>query len=147
MNIDQAFTILNSSVLLPWLLMVIAPKWKFTQQMIQLKWPVLLYAIVYVVLLVMIVMTTNNSSMDFMSLQAIKAAFGQDQVMLLGWVHYLAFDLFVGMWALKDGQTRGVPHYLMVPCLIFTLMYGPVGLLLYSILRYFYAPKETSTII
>lgn len=146
MNIDQAFTILNSSVLLPWLLMALAPKWKFTQQMIQLKWPVLLYAIVYAGLLGMIVMTTSNSSMDFMSLQAIKAAFGQDQVMLLGWVHYLAFDLFVGMWELKDGQTRGVPHYLMVPCLIFTLMYGPVGLLLYSIIRYFYPQKEVTPV-
>jgi hypothetical protein len=141
MNLDTAFTILNSSVLLPWLLMAVVPQWKFTQQMIASKWPVLLYALVYGGLLVMIVMTTNNSSMDFMSLQAIKAAFGQDQVMLLGWVHYLAFDLFVGMWELQDSQERGVPHFMVVPCLIFTLMYGPVGLLLYSIIRYFSPQK------
>ena len=141
MKVDLAFTILNSSVLVPWLLMVVAPKWKFTQQMIALKWPVLLYALVYAGLLGIIVMTTTNSSMDFMSLQAIKTAFGQDQVMLLGWVHYLAFDLFVGIWELQDSQVRGVPHYMMLPCLIFTLMYGPIGLLLYCIIRYFYPQR------
>jgi hypothetical protein len=46
-------------------------------------------------------------------------------------VHYLAFDLFIGGWELRDAQRRGVPHLLLLPCLGLTLMFGPLGLLVY----------------
>jgi hypothetical protein len=54
-----------------------------------------------------------------------------------GWIHYLIFDLFVGAWEARDARRRGVPHLLLVPCLLFTLMIGPVGLLLYVVVRFF----------
>ena len=53
----------------------------------------------------------------------------------LGWVHYLAFDLFVGSWQVRDAQERGIPHLAVVPSLILTFLFGPVGLLLYFIIR------------
>jgi hypothetical protein len=54
-----------------------------------------------------------------------------------GWIHYLIFDLFVGAWEARDARRRGVPHLLLVPCLLATLMIGPVGLLLYVLVRFF----------
>ena len=55
--------------------------------------------------------------------------------MLVGWVHYLAFDLWVGAWAVEDAGKRGVPHWAMVPVLFLTLMAGPIGLLVYLAAR------------
>jgi hypothetical protein len=56
--------------------------------------------------------------------------------MLAGWVHYLAFDLFIGAWQVRDAQRRGIKHLWVVPCLLTTLVFGPAGLLLYFIMRY-----------
>jgi hypothetical protein len=52
-----------------------------------------------------------------------------------GWIHYLVFDLFIGAWQSRDAQRRGLPHWAVIPCLIVTLLAGPVGLLLYLALR------------
>jgi hypothetical protein len=112
--------------------------------MIRSKWPIVILAIAYLSLLLIDFFTATNNSIDFMSFESIKAAFGRDEVMLIGWIHYLAFDLFVGMWELKDGQARKIPPYFIVPCLIFTLMYGPVGFLLYVILKQFYPSQATT---
>jgi hypothetical protein len=55
---------------------------------------------------------------------------------LVGWVHYLVFDLFVGAWEVRDARRREIPHLAVVPCLVVTLMLGPVGLLAYLTLRF-----------
>jgi Mn2+/Fe2+ NRAMP family transporter len=52
-----------------------------------------------------------------------------------GWIHYLVFDLFVGAWQVRDAQRRGITHLAVIPCLVLTLLAGPVGLLLYLALR------------
>ena len=71
----------------------------------------------------------------FGSLAAVSVLFTVDELLLAGWVHYLAFDLFVGAWEVRDSQSRGIHHLLVIPCLLATFMAGPAGLLLYWILR------------
>ena len=71
----------------------------------------------------------------FGSLAEVRALFESPWLLLAGWIHYLAFDLFVGAWEVRDAQRLGLHHLLVVPCLALTLMFGPVGLLLYLVLR------------
>ena len=52
-------------------------------------------------------------------------------LLLAGWIHYLAFDLLVGSWEVRDARERGIGHLLVVPCLILTFLFGPAGWLLY----------------
>ena len=61
--------------------------------------------------------------------------FSNPYVLAAGWIHYLAFDLFVGAWEVYDSQKNGLPHRLVIPCLVLTLMLGPAGLALYLGLR------------
>ena len=68
-------------------------------------------------------------------LGAVRALFADDRALLAGWTHYLAFDLFVGSWEVRDAQRVGVHHLLVAPCLLLTFLLGPVGLLLYFALR------------
>ncbi len=55
-------------------------------------------------------------------------------LVLAGWVHYLAFDLFIGSWQVRDARRNRVPFVLVVPCLVLTFLFGPIGLLLYLLL-------------
>src|SRR4051812_21348401 len=52
-------------------------------------------------------------------------------MLLAGWTHYLAFDLFVGRWEVRDAQRRGIPHLLITPALVLTFLLGPAGFLFY----------------
>ena len=72
---------------------------------------------------------------DFSSLAGVEQLFQNPWLLLAGWVHYLAFDLFIGSWEVRDAAERGIRHWVVIPCLFFTFMFGPVGLLLYFALR------------
>lgn len=71
----------------------------------------------------------------FGSLSAVARLFENRYALLAGWVHYLAFDLFIGSWQVRDAGRHEIRQWLVVPCLLFTLMFGPVGLLLYLAIR------------
>lgn len=135
MPTETLFTIFNTGVILPWLLLWVAPKWKGTQWMAKTQLPVLILAVAYLVFIIWAFTLPEETGIDFTNFDSIRAAFARPEVMLVGWVHYLAFDLAVGLWEFRDAQKRAMPHWLLVPCLIFTLMYGPVGYLLYMLAR------------
>ena len=105
-----------------------APAWTAAQLVI----PALL-AIAYVLLL-----WQGRAAFEeggFGSLEEVRTLFANDSALAAGWLHYLAFDLFVGAWIARDGTARGVPALLILPCLPLTFLFGPAGLLLYLVLR------------
>jgi len=63
------------------------------------------------------------------------ALFASPLAATFGWIHYLIFDLFIGAWESRDAQRRGIPHWAVIPCLLVTLLAGPIGLLVYLALR------------
>ena len=71
----------------------------------------------------------------FGSLEAVAALFTVRGLLLAGWIHYLAFDLFVGSWEVSDARANGIHHLWVVPCLFATFMAGPIGLALYFVVK------------
>ena len=71
----------------------------------------------------------------FGSIEQVRALFASDSALAAGWLHYLAFDLFVGSWIVADGLKRNIAALLILPCLPLTFLFGPLGLLLYLALR------------
>lgn len=69
------------------------------------------------------------------TLNEVVALLGSPAGATIAWVHFLAFDLFVGRWIYLDGQERRVSSWLMAPVLFLTLMLGPAGFLLYLVVR------------
>jgi hypothetical protein len=84
---------------------------------------------------------TGPQEGGFDSLSGVRNLFSSDEALLAGWIHYLAFDLFVGMWISKDAWERHISRWLVFPCLILTFMLGPVGWLVYFTLRVFNSGK------
>ena len=71
----------------------------------------------------------------FGSLEAVSILFQSEWSLLTGWIHYLAFDLFIGAWEVRDSQRVGIPHLLVIPCLLMTFLLGPAGLAVYLLMR------------
>ncbi|MCZ6465188.1 MAG: ABA4-like family protein [Proteobacteria bacterium] len=141
MSPDQIFLVCNYGVIPAWLLLVLAPGWSWTQRVVHAVWIPVLLGAVYGWAFVSNPGTPPGGS--FGTLEGVMVLFTAPWVALAGWVHYLAFDLFVGAWQVRDGRRRGLHHGWLIPCLILTLMAGPLGLLLYLLLR-FALTRETS---
>ena len=69
------------------------------------------------------------------SISGIRALFQSDGGIVLGWTHYLAFDLFTGLWIAKDADAKGFSRIIQLPILFATLMAGPIGLLMWLVIR------------
>jgi hypothetical protein len=78
---------------------------------------------------------TESTDGNFQTLAGVTQMFTRPGNVMMGWTHYLAFDLFIGSWAIEDAGKRGIHHGLMVPVLALTFMLGPIGLLSYFIVR------------
>jgi len=138
MNPDLVFSIASMLVFPQWLLMVFLPKWKGTTWLLNHQ---IIPGILVIIYAIFLLSAGDVEGGGFGSLQEVKALFTVDNAVLAGWVHYLAFDLLVGSWILKNSQERAVNHFAVIPCLFFTFMAGPVGWGLYMVLRYFLAKK------
>ncbi len=134
MKAEQIFSIVNLIALIGWVILVIAPRWTVTRKIVLSGAIPLLLSIAY---LILIVLTFGAADGGFGSLAGVMKLFTNEWAALAGWIHYLAFDLFVGIWEVKDAQTKNISHWFVVPCLLLTFMLGPIGFLLYSILRVF----------
>lgn len=71
----------------------------------------------------------------FGSLAEVMQLFTSPEIALAGWLHYLAFDLFVGAWEVRTARREGIAFLLIVPCLVLTFLFGPAGFLAFAALR------------
>lgn len=76
-----------------------------------------------------------DAGVDFSTLQGVQAIFASQGGTVIGWVHYLAFDLFVGLWIARDADAKGFSRWIQAPILFVTFMAGPVGLFVWLVVR------------
>lgn len=131
MTPELIFTIVNTIAFGSWLLLAALPGRRSAAQIAGIAVPALL-ATVY---LVIIATAFAGSAGGFSSLADVATLFGNPWLLLAGWTHYLAFDLLVGSWEVRDARKRRMPHVLVLPCLAMTFLFGPAGWLLYLMLR------------
>jgi hypothetical protein len=145
---DTLFDVLlikSPLVLIAWALLALLPRWRYTQSIAQAIG--LLFAVLYVLLFIDGIFNpidfnkiTGGKFKDvfslFYSLEGVHYLFSQKASCFGGWIHYVVFDLWTGIWIARDSVERNIPQVLLIPALFFTMMLGPSGLLLYTILSF-----------
>ncbi|WP_422859951.1 ABA4-like family protein [Flagellimonas sp. S174] len=129
----EVFSAANMMAMPMWLLLIILPKWKVTRFLIDYKVIPLVLSLFYAFYIGLHIQ--SGAGLDFGSLSAVMSLFTLEDAVMAGWVHYLAFDLLIGMWMINQNRTLGIHQLLMAPCLFATFMLGPVGFLLFTILK------------
>jgi len=132
MTPDKLFSICNPVALIGWLILVFAGRMKWAASLVTGAIIPLLFGILYATL---IVAHWGESAGGFSTLEGVAALFSNHWLLLAGWIHYLAFDLFIGSWQVRDSAKNGISHWLVIPCLALTFLFGPIGLLLYFLVR------------
>lgn len=132
MNPERLFSLCNTLALAGWLILIFAGRRRWAAPLVTGVVLPLLFGIIYSTLLIMHFGETKGG---FGTLAGVAALFSNPWLLLAGWIHYLAFDLFVGSWQVRDSQAQGIPHLVVIPCLALTFFFGPAGLLVYFAAR------------
>jgi len=120
--------------LLGWLAILFMPRVPIVTELIV---PILipcLFAVAYIIIIGRFFDPAGFA--NFSSLGGLASLQGSPWLLLAGWLHYLAFDLFVGAWEVRTARADGIPHLAVVPSLVLTFMLGPAGLVLFVVTRY-----------
>lgn len=131
MSLEAWFWVAQAVSLAGWLALLFRPG----PESIRLaRWAVAVLAIGYLVLFLFSAREAAVLARDY-SLSGVASFFSVRELILLGWVHILAFDLFLGSWEAEEARRVGVRHMVLVPCLVLTFMLGPLGLVLFLLAR------------
>jgi len=141
---ELVFRASNLLALPIWAFMILLPRWWWTARIIRSPLvsaaPAILYAALVLPRLGAIWPAVSRPT-----LPGVESLLGSPSGATIAWVHFLAFDLFVGRWIYLDGQERRISSWLMAPVLFLTLMLGPAGFLCYLVVRSIRAASPTST--
>ncbi|MEO8619114.1 MAG: ABA4-like family protein [Sphingomicrobium sp.] len=143
MTWDGIFGLTNAIAMLGWLLVIAGPRGQKTLALV-LYLGVGLLCLAYAAMIVGMhagLIDANRlpgapppNFLDY-NVAGLRNLFMSDGGVVLGWTHYLAFDLFVGQWIAKDADNKGYHRLVQAPVLLLTLLVGPVGLLVWLAIR------------
>lgn len=132
MNLEILFSVAGLLSMAGWLFLLASPfipRW--SDKIAGFIIPLIL-SVGYVIL---IVFFPSGGDGGFGSLAEVVELFSQQNAVMAGWIHFLAFDLLVGAWICRTARREGVNFWLVIPCLPLTFLFGPAGFLAFSFVR------------
>lgn len=132
MSFEQGFSLASTLAMVGWVVLVLLPRW--TILLSGLRFGIIgLLSVAYVTLIMVYFFRIEGGG--FGSISEVRQLFLSDGGLLAGWIHYLAFDLFVGLWIAEKADRTGLSRLIQAPILIATFMFGPLGLLMFYSVR------------
>jgi hypothetical protein len=130
--LDSLFSLAGFAAMAGWLALVLAP---LRPRLAQAVAAFIVPAVIGLAYAGLTARFWGEAPGGFSSLDEVSALFGHRGILLAGWLHYLAFDLFVGAWEVREAGRVGLPHWMILPALALTFLFGPLGLLVFLALR------------
>lgn len=129
--LDAVFSTGNMLAMIGWFILLLSP-WMpvWSDRISGYGLPVLLGTMY----LAMVLVYFAGLDGGFTTMKDVVTLFSQPEAVVSGWLHYLAFDLFIGAWEVRQARRSGIRFIWVIPCLALTWLFGPVGLLLFLIL-------------
>lgn len=137
MEWNAVFGAANLLALIAWAALILLPRWPALLSAL-LYMGVGLLCLVYATGLIGVltgVFAAGDGGADFSSIEGVRSIFASDAGVTIGWTHYLAFDLFVGIWIARDGDMKDISRFIQAPILLATFLAGPLGLGLWLLIR------------
>lgn len=132
---ELVFTILNASVIPFWMMLAFFASKPITQKLLFTYRVHLALAVFYLIFILWGMVENFGGEGGMGSMAELRIAFLNDKVLLAAWAHYLVFDLFIGTWITKKCLEENISNAIKWPSLALTLFFGPIGFLLFSLLR------------
>ena len=140
---ENIYLFANWGIVPFWLLLILAPNHALTNFFAQSIIAPLLLAIGYVYLSYNLYLESNifDGFNLYYGLDELYSIFANETLLLIFWLHFLAISLFAGAWIVRDSKKYLIPKIVSIPSLILTYFSGPLGLVVYWLVRIFFARK------
>ena len=140
---ENIYLFANWGVVPFWLLLILAPNHALTNFFAQSIIAPLLLAIGYVYLSYNLYLESNifDGFNLYYGLDELYSIFANETLLLIFWLHFLAISLFAGAWIVRDSKKYLIPKIVSIPSLILTYFSGPLGWVVYWLVRIFFAKK------
>lgn len=132
------FSAVNLLALVAWAVLIVLPRWPALLSgvlYLGIGLLCLIYAVTMIGVVSGLIPNPGGGGADFTTIAGVRAIFASDAGVTIGWTHYLAFDLFVGLWIVRDGDAKNISRFIQAPILLATFIAGPLGLLVWLVLR------------
>jgi hypothetical protein len=140
-SLSDLFKIANITAMVGWAVLILLPNWAWADTVIKSGIVVALSVFyVYVLFIRKNIEGEKYPKGSFATLEGVVNLFKNPKSVLGGWVHYLAFDLMLGLYIKHEANAIGMPYWLQIPCYLLTFMFGPAGYLLFWVLQMFMTP-------
>ena len=143
LNSENIYLIANWGVIPFWLLLNYVPHHQITHFFVQSVIVPLMLAAGYIYLAYSLIIEKSifDSFELYSGLDGLYAVFSNEVLLLIFWLHFLSISLFAGAWIVRDGKKYFIPKIVLIPSLILTYFTGPIGLVIYWFIRFFFAKK------
>ena len=145
-TIETLFYWVNLGVLPFWLVLIFFPYSNLSRYFVTSIFPVLLLSGAYIFVLYKSYLNSydfmNNFSL-YLSIDHLLNLFSNKLYLMIFWIHFVSINLFTGGWIVKDSQKLNINKVLIIIPLVITYLIGPMGLLLYWLIRIFYAKNPS----
>ena len=143
-TIEMSFLWLNLGVLPFWFMLIVFPNSKISRALITSIFPIFILSLAYAYFIYIAYINSYDFLQNFklyLGLGEISNLFENQSFLILFWVHFLAMNLFCGGWIVNDSQMFRMNKFLVSIPLIITYLIGPIGVVIYWIIRIFYAKR------
>lgn len=143
-TIEIIYYWVNLGVLPFWFILIFFPQSHLSRYFVTSIFPILLLSISYIFLFYKSFLNSYNFLGNFnlyLGIGDLSNLFADNSFLMMFWVHFISINLFVGGWIVKDSQKFLINKILLSIPLIITYLIGPVGLIVYWIIRIFYAKR------
>ena len=143
-TIETLYMWVNLGVLPFWFILIIFPQSHLSRIFVTSIFPFFILSGVYIFILYKSYLTGYDFDGNFtlyLGLRELSRLFEDHLYIMIFWTHFIAINLFIGGWIVKDSQKFSINKVLLAIPLIFTYLIGPIGLFLYWIIRIFYAKR------
>ena len=141
-TIEMLYYWVNFGVLPFWLLLIFFPHSHLCRYLVTSIFPIFVLSGTYIFVLY----KSYLNSYDFMGnfnlylgISDISYLFSDKNFLMMFWIHFIAINLFIGGWIVKDSQKLSINKFILIVPLLVTYLIGPLGLFLYWLIRIFYA--------
>ena len=141
-TIEILYFWVNLGVLPFWLILIFFPSSNINKFFVTSILPILLLSGAYIFALYKSYLNTYDFMSNFelyLSISNLSNLFSNNLFLTLFWIHFVSINLFVGGWMVRDSQKLLINKILVAFPLIITYLIGPLGILIYWLIRIFYA--------
>ena len=143
-TLEMIYLWLNLGILPFWFILIFFPQSQICRVFITSVFPLFILSLAYSYLLYVAQMNNYDFLQNFtlyFGLNEISNLFENQSFLIVFWVHFLAMNLFCGGWMVNDSQMFKMNKFLVALPLIITYLIGPIGIVIYWIIRIFYAKR------